>query len=72
MYNPLGKCRVVITHPHRTTAFLATEPTGCKGLVCGMGKTPHGPIAVFLDDVGNLECYFNGARTENFTIVGLK
>ena len=72
MNNPLGKCRVLIGRlPNTSVGYLKTEPTGCSGLVCGVAKVRQGNVSVFLDDVGNLECYLNGKLTQDYAIKGL-
>lgn len=71
MYNPLGKCKVVVgRYPDRHVVNLVTEPTGCSGIVCGVSTNKRVPVSVFLDDVGNLECYYKGKKTEDFSIIG--
>ena len=69
MYNPLGKCRVLIGRlPNTSVGYLKTEPTGCEGLVCGVARVKQGKVSVFLDDTGNLVCYLNGKPTEDFAL----
>ena len=71
MYNPLGKCKVVVgKHPSRHSVNLETQPTGCNGVVCGVSTNKNVPVTVFLDEIGNLECYYKGKLTEDYSIIG--